>query len=228
MTNLSPKGTDQKLFQELDPTPKQRVPKKVLDRNDFMLLFIKQLEYQDPMKPLDNNEMATQLALFNQVDQLFSVNQKLEDFMKVAKNQEMVVLTSLIGRLVKVKGELGRVENGRFLGAKLKVEEPVSRAKVKIFSSDGRLVRTINLGGLSPGEHEISWDAKDENGQVVPDGNYRLVLETESNQDKATLETIGRITAALIKEDSSTLIFDGQRGIKLEDIQEIMADGGGE
>ncbi len=228
MTSLSPKGTDQKLFQELDPNPKQRVPKKVLDRNDFMLLFIKQLEYQDPMKPLDNNEMATQLALFNQVDQLFSINQRLEDFMKAAKNQEMAVLTSLIGRLVRVKGQLGRVENGQFLGARLKIEEPLSQATVKVFSSDGHLVRTLNLGGLSPGEHEISWDAKDDNGQTVPDGNYRLVLETQGDQDKISLETVGRITGAFLKEDSSTLLFNGQREIKLEDIQEIMADGGGQ
>ncbi len=228
MTSLSPKGTDQKLFQELDPNPKQRVPKKVLDRNDFMLLFIKQLEYQDPMKPLDNNEMATQLALFNQVDQLFSINEKLDYFMNEAQNLEISVLTSLIGRLVVVEDQIGRVENGHFLGAKLEVKEPVSEAKIKIFSSDGHLVRTLNLGGLSPGEHEISWDAKDDNGQTVPDGNYRLVLETQGDQDKISLETVGRITGAFLKEDSSTLLFNGQREIKLEDIQEIMADGGGQ
>ena len=53
----------------------QRVAKKVLDMQDFIQLFITQLQYQDPMNPIENNEMAIQLALFNQVDQLFKINE---------------------------------------------------------------------------------------------------------------------------------------------------------
>jgi len=50
------------------PADLKRIPKKVLDREAFMQLFIKQLQFQDPMKPVENHEMALQLAAFNQVD----------------------------------------------------------------------------------------------------------------------------------------------------------------
>lgn len=226
VTNTTGTSTTEKLFQELDTGPKQRVPKKVLDRDDFMLLFIKQLEYQDPMKPLDNNEMATQLALFNQVDQLFDLNEKVDQAVKLAKNQEMGIITSLVGRLVRIKSSTGRVEDGRFLGATLKLDTPVSDAKLKIFSQDGTLVKTLDLGGLSAGEHQISWDATNDAGEKLPDGNYRLRLECTGEDDvKATLETIGRVTRALLG-DNPELVVNGTEKTKLEDLLEII-DGGG-
>ena len=216
------------LFTELDTSPKQRVPKKVLDRNDFMLLFIKQLEYQDPLKPLENNEMATQLALFNQLDQLFDLNEKFEEIISLAKKDSLQTAANLIGKKALVKSELLRVENGTFLGGKLVLEEPVSGVKLKIYSAEGELIKEMDLGPLGAGEHEISWDARDRNGQTVPDGNYRLVIETNDPQEKKalTVKTIGRITAAILEDGDYQLLFNGFHKLKPSELEKIMAEEG--
>ncbi|HFB83209.1 MAG TPA: flagellar hook assembly protein FlgD, partial [Thermodesulfatator sp.] len=78
-----------------DPQEKgQRVPKKVLDRDDFMMLFITQLQYQDPMNPIQNNEMAQQLALFNQVDQLFNLNENFEKLVSLEESRADIGMVS--------------------------------------------------------------------------------------------------------------------------------------
>ncbi len=226
LTNTTDTSSAQKLFQELDPTPKQRVPKKVLDRDDFIQLFIKQLEYQDPMKPLDNNQMATQLALFGQVDQLFDLNEKLEKALDLAHGQELGLVSGLVGRLVRVDGQTGRVENGQFLGAKVHLDDPVNDLKVKIYAADGSLVKTLDLGGLSAGDHLISWDATNEAGQRVADGDYTLRLEWDGPEDlKPTVETVGRVTRALLGEDPQLVINDRIK-VKPEDLKEIISGGG--
>ncbi len=213
------------LFKELDHNPKQRVPKKVLDRNDFMLLFIKQLEYQDPMKPLDNNQMATQLALFSQVDQLFDLNQKVAKALDTVKGQELDLVSNLVGRLVRVEGASARVEGGRFLGAKVHLENPVSDLKAKIYAPDGTLVKTIDMGGLSAGDHLIKWDATNEAGQRVSDGNYKIHLEWKGAKDlKPEIETIGRITRALLGDDPKLIVND-QLKVSPQDLKEILAGG---
>ena len=45
---------------------------------DYMNLLIVQLQNQNPLEPLDNNQMATQLAQLSQLQQLESMNKNLQ------------------------------------------------------------------------------------------------------------------------------------------------------
>ncbi len=218
--------TENKLFTEIDTKPKTRVPKKVLDKNDFMLLFIKQLEYQDPLKPLENNEMATQLALFNQVDQLFDLNEKIKQLIEIAQNDKIQTISELIGKKSLVKSNIGRIEKGKFLGGKVILDEPVNDLKLKVYDSEGNLVRTLDLGALPAGQQEIEWDGKDEKGKILPDGNYYFSIKTSSVEeaDLITIKTVGRITGALLEDGQSQLLFNGYKEISISDIEKIIAE----
>ncbi|WP_022853074.1 flagellar hook assembly protein FlgD [Thermodesulfatator atlanticus] len=215
------------LFQEVDTNkPKIREPKKVLDRDDFMVLFIKQLEFQDPLKPLENNEMATQLALFNQVDQLFDLNEKIKQLVDIAQNDNLQTISGLIGKKALVKSSTGRVENGNFLGGKLILEQPINDVALKIYDEKGKLIKTLDIGALSAGEHSIDWDAKDKDGNPVSDGNYRFYVETPTAEEKSyvTIKTVGRITGALLEDNKYQLLFNGHEEIDLSELEKIMAE----
>jgi len=41
---------------------------------DYMKLLVTQLQNQNPLEPLDNNEMAAQLAQFSELEQLENMN----------------------------------------------------------------------------------------------------------------------------------------------------------
>ena len=64
---------------------------------DYMNLLITQLQNQNPLEPLDNNEMASQLAQFSQLQQLESMN---ESFAQVLATSELTYANSLIGKEV--------------------------------------------------------------------------------------------------------------------------------
>jgi flagellar basal-body rod modification protein FlgD len=64
---------------------------------DYMRLLVTQLQNQNPLEPLDNNEMASQLALFSQLQQLESMN---SSFAKVLAATERTYANSLIGKEV--------------------------------------------------------------------------------------------------------------------------------
>lgn len=51
-----------------------------------------------------------------------------------------------------------------------------ANAGLSMFDQRGRLVRTISLGELEPGRHEVTWDGKDEAGEAVAAGAYHYVL----------------------------------------------------
>jgi len=64
---------------------------------DYMTLLVTQLQHQDPLEPLDNNEMASQLAQFSQLQQLETMN---SSFTKVLTSAERVYASSLIGKKI--------------------------------------------------------------------------------------------------------------------------------
>ena len=69
---------------------------------DYMKLLVTQLQNQNPLEPLDNNEMASQLAQFSQLEQLESMN---SNFAKVLSTTERNYAGSLIGKEVSFASE---------------------------------------------------------------------------------------------------------------------------
>jgi len=69
---------------------------------DYMKLLTTQLQNQNPLEPLDNNEMALQLAQFSQLQQLESMN---ASFAKVLSTTERNYANSLIGKEISFASE---------------------------------------------------------------------------------------------------------------------------
>ncbi|WP_028841105.1 flagellar hook assembly protein FlgD [Thermodesulfobacterium hveragerdense] len=201
----------------------QRTPKKVLQKDDFMKLFVTQLKYQDPMKPLENNDMAIQLALFNQVDQLFNINDTLKSLVDLGKNLNLTYVSSLVDKKVKVDSNIGRVEQGQFLGGEFKVEGFVTGGEIVIRDSKGNLVKKIPLTDLKEGIHKIEWDGKDQAGNPVHEGNYTfsvLLFDGKTiNSVKPTM--VAKVTGSKLGEENR-LVINGVQEIKLSDIKELI------
>jgi len=73
---------------------------------DYMKLLVTQLQNQNPLEPLDNNEMASQLAQFSQLQQLETLN---SSFVQILAAAERSYANSLIGKEVSF---VGRTETG--------------------------------------------------------------------------------------------------------------------
>ncbi len=69
---------------------------------DYMKLLITQLQNQNPLEPMDNNEMASQLAQFSQLQQLESMN---SNFASVLSTAERNYANSLIGKEISFASE---------------------------------------------------------------------------------------------------------------------------
>lgn len=202
----------------------QRVPKKSLDMQDFIQLFITQLQYQDPMNPIENNEMAIQLALFNQVDQLFKINKTLDTLVNMAKSLDLAYISNLVGKKVRVETNVGRVENGEFLGGEFNLDEPVNYLEIVIKDDKGNLVDKIQLSGLKAGNYKIQWDAIDLKGNKVPDGNYLFSIIIPENTNKTITPTmIAKVTGAKLG-DNTQIVINENYTLDLKDIKELIGE----
>ncbi len=96
---------------------------------DYMKLLITQLQNQDPLEPLNNNEMASQLAQFSQLQQLESMNSNFAEVLAITNRsyansligKEITFLTRDIGTgdLVQKEGIVNEVYNDLDAGESL-------------------------------------------------------------------------------------------------------------
>ena len=99
-----------------------------LGKDDFMKLFLAQLQNQDPTSPMDNSQMVNQLAQFSLIDTLQQVEAALS-------GTQMAQASSLIGKTV-----TGKVSDG----------STVTGVVDKVTQSGGMLSVSVNGVSISP------------------------------------------------------------------------------
>ncbi len=202
-----------------------RTPKKILEKEDFIKLFITQLQYQDPMNPIENHEMAMQLALFNQVDQLFSLNDSVKDIKNLIQSFSFGMVSFLVDKKVKLESNLGRVENGNFLGGEFFLKEPANKVLIIIKNKTGKVIKTIELNGVPKGNHKIEWDATDQMGNKVSDGNYYFSIQILDGNGRVTTDLTpimtGKVTGAQFGEELK-LVINEELTVNLNQIKEVI------
>ena len=84
-----------------------------VNQADYMKLFMQELTYQDPLKPVDNREFMAQMAQFSALQQAQMSNDTLEQILTMASDN---LTLTLLGKLVKINGsdELGTVAGIKF------------------------------------------------------------------------------------------------------------------
>ena len=95
-----------------------------LTQDDFLKLFTTQMEYQDPLQPMDNFEMATQLAQFNTVDELTTMNNTLNQLITNETALDKLQATSLIGKEIETKGNNLSIQQGEVSAASYQLSQP--------------------------------------------------------------------------------------------------------
>jgi flagellar basal-body rod modification protein FlgD len=74
-----------------------------LNQEDFIKLFLTQLNFQDPMEPVDNREFLAQIAQFSSLEQARQTSEKIDDLVTLNSTSQSV---SLIGKYVEVSTDL--------------------------------------------------------------------------------------------------------------------------
>lgn len=149
---------------------------KGLSQGDFLKLLLTQLQSQDPLKPLDNQEFAAQLATFNSLDQLMGINKKLDATQDLQLHLSQLEATALIGKDVLAKGDRITLpaEGGVVLPYTL--DSNASRVVINIKDSEGNLVRALEAGGQQAGQQTTTWDGRDTGGTRAASGQYSFAV----------------------------------------------------
>src|SRR5690606_26559963 len=160
-------------------------------RDNFMTLLVTQLRNQDPLNPMENNEMTSQLAQINTVSGIESLNDTMQTIngqMEAAKSMQA---SALIGRAVLVPGDrilVGNDGEGDATPCGIELNTPAESVKINIYNASGMLVRRMDLGDVGSGPQSFSWDGKMDDGSNAPAGAYKFTVEATNGDQPVTSE----------------------------------------
>ena len=160
----------------IDSTETKKADSGELGKDQFLKLFLAQLNHQDPLNPMDSSEFSSQLAQFSSLEQLFNVNDNLE-LMKAAQDDTgRYQALDLIGKEVEASGDIIFLDQGGHAKGGFSIPGN-SYCSVSIVDSSGFPVRTLDLGVLEAGNHTLQWDGFDNNGNILGEGLYGFEIE---------------------------------------------------
>jgi flagellar basal-body rod modification protein FlgD len=195
---------------------------KTVDKNDFLKLFVTQLQYQNPLSPMDSTGFTSQLAQFSSLEQLTNINAAMSNLTAYQNSMQNTLAAGLIGKTIKVSGNQVSLAGTAALNYSL--TGAAAQTKISIYDSTGKCVRQADLGNRNAGAATYTWDGKDSLGNTLPDGAYTFsvdALDTSGAKVCATTLTYGVVTGIVFENNATYLMVDGKLKVRPGDIQEI-------
>jgi flagellar basal-body rod modification protein FlgD len=126
----------------------------------FLKLLVAQMQNQDPLNPMDNAQVTSQMAQINTVTGIEKLNTAIAGLSTQFTQLQAVQGASLVGRDVIVPGNVLDINDGGVGQGGFELTSAADAVTVDILSPSGQVVDTLNLGAQSSGMHSFDWDAK--------------------------------------------------------------------
>ncbi len=158
----------------------------VADAQDrFLTLLVTQMQNQDPLNPMDNSQVTTQLAQLNTVTGIQQLNATLSQMAASSAAQQSLQAAMLVGREVLVDGNLMDF-SGQPVHFGIDLPQSVDSMTINISDSQGKLVESFQAGAQSQGSTTFTWDGKDSSGNTLPTGKYTVSARATTGNTSVT------------------------------------------
>ncbi len=152
--------------------------KDVMGKEDFLTLLVAQLQNQDPLNPDDPTEFTAQLAQFSSLEQLFNLNESMENVASAVADSQKLSALSMIGK------EVAYAESDfKFDGSPVRIGYSIDGEASEVtllLQKDGATVAELAGSELQQGDHFMTWDGLTASGTPAPIGDYSIVVEASA------------------------------------------------
>jgi len=198
----------------------------------FMKLLVTQLRNQDPLNPMDNAQVTSQIAQLSTVNGINQLNNTLLSLAGQIDVGQSMQAANLIGKGVLVPGEKISVGSDPDDPQKrvttpcgVDIVSPARQVVVSVMDASGKVVRKFELGPQEAGVHSLEWNGLDESGAPVVEGKYTIKVEATDNEGKsipATALHYGKVESVAYTSEGLRLEMGLAGSASLLDIRKIM------
>jgi flagellar basal-body rod modification protein FlgD len=200
------------------------VPSPSSIQNQFLTLLVTQLQNQDPLNPMDNSQVTTQMAQLSTVSGINQLNSTVQALSASMATSQSLQATSMIGATALVPGDQLALASGKANGA-VELTQPADSVAVTITDAKGNVVRTMQLGTQSAaGDINFQWDGTNDAGKAVADGTYTFSAKAMSGtvQSSPTTLSYGVVNNVGLTSSGTTLGMGTLGNVALSAVRQIL------
>ena len=224
MTSVNTNNTvSNELLATMNPSKKDSTSSIDGAQDRFMTLLVTQMKNQDPLNPMDNSQVTSQLAQLSTVTGIDKMNATLESLMSSVTTNQTMQATGMIGHNIYAAGSNLTLASGKAqFGVQL--PEGADSVKVSIRDGSGSVVRTMDLGAKDAGIVPMQWDGKTDKGVVAADGHYTFSIDATTAGQKAnsTALSFGAVSSVSSGSSGVKLNVTGVGEVNQTDVVQIL------
>ena len=226
-TAVSGNNASQALLNSMNPTSTSgsgTTAKDIQDR--FMTMLVAQMKNQDPLNPMDNSQVTSQLAQLSTVSGIETLNTTMQALMGNYQSSQNLQATSLIGHGVLTAGSSTTLASG-VAGIGVNLSGSADKVVVDIYNSAGVKVNSVDLGARDAGIASFTWDGSATDGSKAPDGQYSFKVTATSggNPVTATALQFGVVNSVSFGSGGAggiTLDVSNMGNVNFSDVKQIL------
>lgn len=158
-------------------------------QDKFLTLLVTQMKNQDPLNPMDNAQVTSQLAQLSTVSGIDKLNTTLEALKGNYQSSQSLQAASLIGHGVLLPGSTTTLTDGKALLG-VDITAPADSVKITIKDSSGKAIHTMDLGSQEIGTLPLQWDGMTDSGTAAVNGQYTFDVTATRGGEKSTAEAL--------------------------------------
>ena len=209
-------------IEKTDPRYVDRRTHNQMGKDEFLKLFTHQLSHQDPTNPLDSKQLGSDLAQYASLEQMTSINQKLEALKTNSAAEGKFYAASFLGREVMTSGTTVEFSGEGSTVIPFTLSQNAAKAIVRIFDKNGQIVAQEEIENLPAGQHRFAWDGMGNDGQKVAAGTYTINVDAWDStmaNFKGETKAVGKVTGVTFDQGQAVLILDGKKRVFLRDVE---------
>lgn len=195
-------------------------PSAMQDR--FLKLLVAQLTNQDPMNPLDNAQMTTQMAQINTVTGLQTLNLTMQTMAEQFTTMQTLQGITLIGRSVLSQGNQLSVNEDGVGKGHFELDAAATSVKVEVVTPGGNVVDTIDLGAHDKGRGDFEWDTSKYTSGNASDLRFRVVATNAEGNVTATTLMQSKVVATGSNAGALTLTLENGDVVNYANIRGVV------
>lgn len=189
----------------------------------FMTLLVTQMKNQDPLNPMDNAQMTSQLAQLSTVTGIDKLNTTVQSLMGTFQSNQSLQAAGMIGHGVLVPGSSLDLSSGAALFG-MELAGPADNVKVNIRDGAGNVVHSIDLGPHQAGTVPLQWDGLTDSGSTAPDGKYTFDVSAVLAGNATTVNALsfGQVASVSTSSQGVKINVPNVGSVNLADIRQIL------
>jgi flagellar basal-body rod modification protein FlgD len=193
-------------------------------QNRFMTMLVAQMKNQDPLNPLDNSQVTSQMAQLSTVSGIEGLNTTMKTLMGSYQASQNLQASSMIGHGILAAGNKTTLSGG-VAGMGVNLASAADHVVVDVYDASGVKVNSIELNDVGAGVNSFSWDGSIGDGKTAPDGTYTFKVSATNNGKTVDVSTLqfGVVGSVSFGTSGSVVLgVPGMGDVNFGDVKQVL------